>query len=119
MADRWGGESNVLIADYDFFRGLPATEYAHFYALSEKLAVPEPKPGPLRPGDANQDLSVDQLDIIQVSIAAKYLTGLPATWGEGDWDAAPGGSIGNPPANSTRRIIPIRGQERRQGNSRT
>ncbi len=31
-------------------------------------------------------------------IASKYLTGEPATWGEGDWDGAPGGSPGNPPA---------------------
>ena len=31
-------------------------------------------------------------------IANKYLTGQAATWGEGDWDGAPGGSPGNPPA---------------------
>ena len=50
------------------------------------------------PGDANQDLQFDQLDIVQVVQAEKYLTGLPATWGEGDWNGAPGGSPGNPPA---------------------
>ena len=52
---------------------------------------------PLQAGDANQDLRFDQLDLVQVQIAAKYLTGQPATWGEGDWDAAPGGSPGAPP----------------------
>lgn len=30
--------------------------------------------------------------------AAKYLTGESATWGEGDWDGAPGGGPGHPPA---------------------
>ncbi len=49
------------------------------------------------PGDADQDLDFDQLDLVRVQIAAKYLTGQPATWGEGDWDGAPGGAVGNPP----------------------
>ena len=57
--------------------------------------------GPIAPrlfaGDANMDLQFNQLDLVQVQIAAKYLTGQPATWGEGDWDAAPGGEPGNPP----------------------
>ena len=53
--------------------------------------------GTLLPGDADQDLDVDQLDLVQVQIAGKYLSGQPATWGEGDWDGAPGGSPGNPP----------------------
>jgi hypothetical protein len=52
---------------------------------------------PLQAGDANQDLQFNQLDIVQVQIAARYLSGQPATWGEGDWDGAPGGSPGNPP----------------------
>lgn len=51
----------------------------------------------LQAGDANMDLQFDQLDLVQVQIAAKYLTGEPATWGEGDWEGAPGGSVGNPP----------------------
>ena len=35
-----------------------------------------------------------------MQVAAKYLTGEPATWGEGDWDGAPGGSAEDkiPPA---------------------
>jgi hypothetical protein len=51
----------------------------------------------LHPGDADQDLDFDQLDLVRVQIAAKYLTGQPATWGEGDWNGAPGGTPGNPP----------------------
>ena len=54
----------------------------------------------LQPGDADQDLDFDQLDLVQVQIAAKYLTGQAATWGEGDWDGGPGGSQGSPPAGN-------------------
>jgi hypothetical protein len=39
-----------------------------------------------RPGDSNRDLQFDQLDIVQVLQADKYLTGQPATWQEGDWN---------------------------------
>ena len=52
----------------------------------------------LRPGDADQDFDFDQLDLVQVQVAAKYLTGEAATWGEGDWNGGPGGTQGNPPA---------------------
>jgi hypothetical protein len=51
----------------------------------------------LRAGDADQDLDFDQLDLVRVQIAAKYLTGQAATWGEGDWNGAPGGKQGEPP----------------------
>jgi hypothetical protein len=51
----------------------------------------------LQPGDADQDLDFDQLDLVKVQIAAKYLTGVAATWGEGDWNGGPGGSQGSPP----------------------
>ena len=54
----------------------------------------------LRAGDADQDLDFDQIDLVQVQIAGKYLTGAAATWGDGDWDAAPGGSVGSPPAGN-------------------
>jgi hypothetical protein len=63
--------------------------------------VPEPFPvgvSPLRAGDADRDLDFDQLDLVRVQIAAKYLTGQSATWGEGDWDGAPGGTQHEPPA---------------------
>ena len=53
---------------------------------------------PLQAGDANQDLKFDQLDLVQVVSAQKFLSGEPATWGEGDWNGAPGGSPGSPPA---------------------
>ena len=43
------------------------------------------------------DLDFDQLDLVKVQIAAKYLAGQAATWGEGDWNGAPGGSPGSPP----------------------
>ena len=52
----------------------------------------------LQAGDADQDLDFDQIDLVQVQISAKYLSGDPATWGEGDWDGAPGGTQGDPPA---------------------
>jgi hypothetical protein len=52
----------------------------------------------LQPGDADQDLDFDQWDLVQVQQAGKYLTGQPATWGEGDWNGAPGGYSGHPPA---------------------
>jgi hypothetical protein len=57
-------------------------------------------PPQLQAGDANQDLKFDQLDLVQVQIAAKYLTGQDATWGDGDWNGAPGGSPGSPPSGN-------------------
>jgi hypothetical protein len=51
----------------------------------------------LQAGDADMDLDFDQLDLVKVQVAAKYLTGQAATWGEGDWNGAPGGSPGSPP----------------------
>ena len=56
----------------------------------------------LQAGDADQDLDFDQLDLVKVQIAAKYLTGQAATWGDGDWNRAPGGSQGNPPTGNGR-----------------
>jgi hypothetical protein len=54
----------------------------------------------LQAGDADRDLDFDQLDLVQVQIAAKFLSGQPATWGEGDWDGAPGGNPASPPAGN-------------------
>jgi hypothetical protein len=51
----------------------------------------------LKPGDASRDLNFDQLDLVQVLQANRYLTGEPATWGEGDWNGGPGGWWGSPP----------------------
>jgi hypothetical protein len=51
----------------------------------------------LQAGDADMNLQFDQFDLVKVQIGAKYLTGQAATWGDGDWNGAPGGSVGNPP----------------------
>jgi hypothetical protein len=56
----------------------------------------------LQAGDADQDLDFDQFDLVRVQQAAKYMTGQPATWGEGDWDGAPGGMPGSPPPGNGR-----------------
>ena len=60
------------------------------------VILPPPEDA-LQAGDADQNHSFDQLDIVQVLQADKYLTGETATWGEGDWDGAPGGGVGDPP----------------------
>jgi hypothetical protein len=52
----------------------------------------------LMPGDANRSLMFESSDLVQVLQADKYLTGEPATWGEGDWNGGPGGWWGSPPA---------------------
>jgi hypothetical protein len=52
----------------------------------------EPASSALQAGDADMDCDFDQLDLVQVQVAAKYLTAEVATWGEGDWNGAPGGS---------------------------
>ena len=64
------------------------------WAFSSEAVSGDPQ---LQAGDADQDLDFDQFDLIKVQVAAKYLTGQAATWGEGDWDAAPGGKVGAPP----------------------
>ena len=67
----------------------------------ENLSIPSAGGAPqLQAGDADQDLDFDQLDLVQVQVAAKYLTGQAATWGDGDWDAAPGGAPGSPPGGN-------------------
>lgn len=57
-----------------------------------------PSEDALQAGDADQNCSFDQLDLVRVLQADKYLSGDPATWGEGDWNGAPSGSPGDPPA---------------------
>lgn len=42
---------------------------------------------PLAAGDADRNLQFDQQDIAQVLQGAKYLTGEPATWEQGDWNS--------------------------------
>lgn len=72
---------------------LEALENRFMLSASSLAPVPE-----LLAGDANQDLAFDQLDLLQVLQAGKYLSGEAATWAEGDWNGAPGGRVGNPPA---------------------
>ena len=48
------------------------------------------------------DYDFDQLDLVKVQIAAKYLSGQAATWGDGDWNGAPGGQPGSPPQGNGR-----------------
>jgi hypothetical protein len=59
------------------------------------LRIPELLP--LQAGDANRDGLFDQRDLVQVLQAARYLTGKPATWGEGDWNGAPWVTLDEPP----------------------
>jgi hypothetical protein len=56
----------------------------------------------LQAGDADQDWDFDQFDLIQVQAANKYRKDSPATWGQGDWNGAPGGAVGNPPIGDGR-----------------
>ncbi len=56
----------------------------------------------LQAGDANQDLYVNQADFIQAFESGKYFKDEPATWSEGDWNGAPGGTVGQPPVGDGR-----------------
>jgi hypothetical protein len=83
-----GGEWNWPLNDTDF------------YFTWVDFANPLGPPAGLQAGDADQDFDFDQLDLVRVQQAAKYLTGQAATWGEGDWNGAPGGEPGDPPAGN-------------------
>jgi hypothetical protein len=90
---RWFGGEFHLIAIYN--QALSTAEIQqHFEAGPDAGGPASPR---LWAGDADQDLDFDQLDLVKVQIAAKYLSGQAATWGEGDWDGAPGGQQGSPP----------------------
>ena len=83
---RWSAASDAAIQSWVF--GLDNVSFSLF----GDAAVT-----PLLAGDADQDLDFDQLDLVKVQIANKYLTGQQASWGDGDWNSSPGGSPGNPP----------------------
>jgi hypothetical protein len=88
------GDNNILA-----IQSLNRTSTDRDFVLSQiKLLGLLPELTMLKAGDADQDLDFDQLDLVRVQVAAKYLTGHVATWGQGDWNGAPGGSQGNPPA---------------------
>ena len=85
------------LADVDgIFVGIDRFGPGTVFAVDSIQLVPLLNPL-LQAGDANEDFSFDEADLVQVQQAGKYLTGEPATWGEGDWNGAPGGSPGNPP----------------------
>jgi hypothetical protein len=95
----------VQTEGYSIFRFVTFETEAHpsfaYFQVGEIEYFGEPGgAGGLQAGDANMDFEFNQLDLVQVQIAAKYLTGQAATWGEGDWDGAPGGSPGSPPAGN-------------------
>jgi hypothetical protein len=50
------------------------------------LAISQPAPHPPILPDSDHNGQFDQRDLVQVMVAAKYMTGEPATWEEGDWD---------------------------------
>ena len=70
-------------------------------AIDFALGIGGNGPPELQPGDSDMDLDFDQFDLVKVQVAAKYLTGQAATWGDGDWNGAPGGEPGNPPAGDS------------------
>ena len=74
--------------------------FRHFEVLSD--SEPPAIGTPLFAGDADRDFDFDQTDLVRVQIAAKYLTDNAATWGEGDWNGAPGGSVEGPPSGNRR-----------------
>ena len=69
-------------------------------SISGFQLVPSSAQSQLMAGDADMDFDFDQLDLVKVQIAARYLTGQLATWGAGDWNGAPGGEPGNPPTGN-------------------
>ena len=84
---RWNSVMNEATAGWTFGLDNVRLELSHAQVSVQLL-----------PGDSDQDLDFDQFDLIKVQQAGKYLSGQPATWGEGDWNGAPGGSAGSPPA---------------------
>ena len=89
------GSVGVFIDAHDTELGSVAfREFSAALDPGAHLSLPT---GVLQAGDADMDLDFDQLDLVKVQVAGKYLTGQAATWGEGDWNGAPGGEPGNPP----------------------
>ena len=114
--DRANGDRDlrsVLISEFDLadeLQGWTVSLYCPSTSLDNRIIVGrgtnpngEKKPWmaildpPLQAGDADQDRDFDQLDLVQVQVAGKYLTGEPATWGEGDWNGAPAVFSAKPP----------------------
>ena len=100
MLDEFTGDENILEGFDDSYQGglVGIQLYAQQAEFDNFTITPLGGEVRLQAGDADQDLDFDQLDLVAVQIAAKYLSGEAATWGEGDWNGAPGGSPGDPPA---------------------
>ena len=94
----WNGDIAIVGLDVWSEDDASTMYYDDFKVAPDTPELPDDDA--LRAGDADQDLDFDQLDLVKVQIAATYLTGNPATWGEGDWDGAPGGLVGAPPAGN-------------------
>jgi hypothetical protein len=92
-----GWNMHGSLDDVQIYEGLLTDDDIAFLNDNPGAVIGEEAPQVLEAGDANMDYEFNQLDLVQVQIAAKYLTGQAATWGEGDWNGAPGGSPGNPP----------------------
>ena len=92
-----GWNMHGSLDDVQIYEGLLTDDDFAFLNDNPGSAIGEAAPQALEAGDANMDYEFNQLDLVQVQIAAKYLTGQAATWGDGDWNGAPGGSPGNPP----------------------
>ena len=104
VADQFAGGPRLFFGFGGDFPGAPGNNIGTPESDTIFLNAVNFMLGDVRPvlfaGDADQDFDFDQLDLVQVQIAAKYLTALAASWGEGDWDGAPGGSPGNPPTGN-------------------
>ena len=98
LIDEPGDVAAAMQFSLDLDAGESATLAFNYVGGSLSNAVFPLASRSLHAGDADQDLDFDQLDLVKVQVAAKYLTGEAATWGEGDWDGAPGGEQGDPPA---------------------
>jgi hypothetical protein len=104
MLYAWGGRavSNGRITQHPSDSRFVSAQPFDFTTAQIIPNYPPPPAPQLQAGDADQDLDFDQFDLIKVQIAAKYLTGQPATWGEGDWNSAPAGGQGAPPPGDGR-----------------
>jgi hypothetical protein len=97
LSDVWRDDWEITYRDVFILDA--SNEVAGIYNLTINDLANEAKYGELRemlidtamadhymPGDANRDLSFDQIDLVQVMRARKYDTGQAATWEEGDWN---------------------------------
>ena len=78
--------SSVHVADLDGDGDVDVVSASESRSPGPENAIAWYENLPARTGDANRDGEFNQLDIVQVLQAAKYLTGNPATWQGGDWN---------------------------------